>query len=507
MGEWHLARLSQQAFERVGDYEALHFEGDWFTTGQMRDRAQRLASGLQELGVAPGDRVVVMLPNSPDVPVAYNAIWRAGAVCTPAMFLLPPDELRRIVADSEATTVITSPDFLSNIQAAAEGSDDLKWIISTGEETDGVIAMSDLETAEGGDIVEREDDDMSSLLYTGGTTGKSKGVMYSHRNQAFCAKGLHDANTTEGRTMSMSALPLSHAFGLMVTVSGFFGTEKNQAVLMSWFEPTQWLNNVQGFKVERAAAVPSMIQMLLSQPVEDYDTSSWEFVGVGAAPLAPEVIEEFERRIPTCKIYEGYGLSESGGGASSSPRDARKVGSIGKPLPGYEVKIVDEDDNEVPTGEVGEICLKSPGVMLGYWKDPELTAKTIRDGWLHTGDVGKVDEEGYMYIVDRMKDLIIRGGFNVYPRDVEDGLLEHEAVAVAGVVGRKDPKYGEEVVAYVQLHPGKEATTEELIEFTKEHLGRYKYPREVNIIPFVPLTPVGKVDRKELRKMLEETPA
>jgi long-chain acyl-CoA synthetase len=503
MGEWHLATASDAVFERLGDYEALYFEGKWYSTGELRQRQLRLAAGLQELGVAPGDRVVVMLPNSPDVPVSYNAIWRAGAVTTPAMFLLPPDELHRIVTDSEATTVITSPDFLSNIKAAAEGAEHLKWIISTGEETDGVIAMSDLETAEPGEVVDRADDDMSSLLYTGGTTGRSKGVMYSHANQAFCAKALHDASTYEGSYVGMSALPLSHAFGLMVTVSGFYGNQRNKAVLMSWFEPTQWLENIQEFGVARAAAVPSMIQMLLSQPVEDYDTSSWEFVGVGAAPLAAEVIEEFERRFPTCKIHEGYGLSESGGGASSNPRDSRRPGSVGKPLPGYEVKIVDEQDNELPIGEKGEVCLKSPGVMKGYWKDPELTEKTVKDGWLHTGDVGKVDEDGYLYIVDRIKDLIIRGGFNVYPRDVEDGLLEHPAVAVAGVVGKKDTQYGEEVVAYVQLHPGKEITAEELIEFTKEHLGRYKYPREVHIVSYVPLTPVGKVDRKEIRKMLE----
>lgn len=503
MGEWHLARLAEQAFERLGDHEALWFEGQWYSTSQMRDWSARIGTGLIELGVAPGDRVIVMLPNSPTVPIAYNAIWRAGAAVTPLMFLLPPDEVGRIISDSEATTAITSPDFLPTIQTAAEGSD-LKFIISTGPETDGVISVDSFESADEGPIVDRDDSDLSSLLYTGGTTGRSKGVMYCHENQARCAKALHEHSYIPGPTRGLTALPLSHAFGLMVTVSGFYTKEPGTAVLMSWFDPVQWLNHVQEFKVNRAAAVPSMVQMLLSQPLEDYDLSSWEFFGVGAAPLAREVIEEFERRVPSCTIHEGYGCTESGGGATANPpdRDRRKVGSVGLPWPGYELRVVDEKDDEVAVGEPGEVCIRSPGNMVGYWKSPELTEQVMRGGWLHTGDVGKLDDDGYLYIVDRIKDLIIRGGFNVYPRDVEDALLEHPSVAVAGVVGRADEKYGEEVVAYVQLHPGKKASPEELIEHCKQKIGRHKYPREVNVVGYVPLTPVGKVDRKALREML-----
>ena len=503
MGDWHLARLAEQAFERLGDHKALWFDGDWFSTGQLRERASRIGRGLVELGIAPGDRVVVMLPNSPIVPGVYNAIWRAGAAVTPLMFLLPPDEVGRIISDSEATAAITSPEFLGVIQAASEGSD-LKFIISTGPETDGVISLDSLETSGEGSIVDRDDSDMSSLLYTGGTTGSSKGVVYCHENQARCAQALHEHSYIPGPTHGLTALPLSHAFGLMVTVSGFYSKEPGTAVLMSWFDPVKWLEHVQEFKVNRAAAVPSMVQMLLSQPLEDYDLSTWEFLGVGAAPLAKEVIEQFEKRVPSCKIYEGYGCTETGGGATANPPDPsrRKVGSVGLPWPGYELKIVDENDNELPVGEPGEVCVRSPGNMVGYWKSEELTAQVNRGGWFHTGDVGKLDEDGYLYIVDRIKDLIIRGGFNVYPRDVEDALLEHPAVAVAGVVGRPDEKYGEEVVAYVQLHPGQDATPEELIEHCTQKIGRHKYPREVHVVGYVPLTPVGKVDRKAIRQML-----
>lgn len=502
MGEWHLARLAEAAFERIGDHEALYFEGTWYRTGELRQRAHRLAGGLIELGLSAGDRVVVMLPNGPTVPVVYNAIWRAGAAVTPAMFLLPPDEIHRIIADSEATTVITSPDFLGSIKAASEGAEGLKWIISTGPETDGIVSLESLESADPAPIVDRDDEDLSSLLYTGGTTGRSKGVMFTHRNQAYCAKALHDANDLPGPTVGLTALPLSHAFGLMVTVAGFFGEEPGKAVLMTWFDPTQWLEHVQGFKVNRAAAVPSMVQILLGQPLEEYDLSSWEFLGVGAAPLAREVIEEFERRVPSCTIYEGYGLTESGGGATTQPLEARRVGSVGKPMPGYEIKIYDENDKEVPVGEPGEVVIRSPGVMKGYWKSPETTEQALRGRWLHTGDIGKVDEEGYLYIVDRIKDLIIRGGFNIYPRDIEDVLLEHPAVEVAGVVGKADERLGEEVVAFVSIRHGNEATPEDLIEHCRQKLGRHKYPRDVRVVGFVPLTPVGKVDRKALRQML-----
>lgn len=502
MGEWHLAKLSEKAFERIGEHENLWFEGRWYSNGELRNRSHRLAQGLAELGLEPADRVVVMLPNGPDVPMVYGALWRAGAAITPAMFLLPPDEVRRIITDSEARAIITSPDFLGVVRAASEGAENLKWIISSGPETDGIISMASLEKAAPGEIVDVADDSLAALMYTGGTTGRSKGVMLSHENLAYCGKSSYEASYIPGLTMGLGALPLSHAFGLIVTVSSVYAQEPGRAILMTWFEPTQWLRHIQDFKVQRAAAVPSMIQILLGQPLEDYDTSSWLFVNVGAAPLARETIEEFERRVPSCKILEGYGCTESGAVISVNRPDNRKIGSVGQPIPGYEVKIVDEEDNQVPVGEPGEVCCRARGVMQGYWKSPDLTAEALKGGWLHTGDIGKLDDDGFLYIVDRIKDLIIRGGFNVFPRDVEDVLLEHPAVEVAGVVGKADPTYGEEVVAFVSLRSGAQATPEELIEHSKEKLGGYKYPREVRVVPMVPLTPVGKVDRKALRAML-----
>ena len=265
------------------------------------------------------------------------------------------------------------------------------------------------------------------------------------------------------------------------------------AALQRWFDPSEFLTLIQEHKLQIATVVPSMIQILLSQPLEEYDLSSLQYLGCGAAPLPREVAEDFLKRVPWVQIREGYGCTESGAVMSANKPQESKIGSVGTPIGGYELRILDDDGNEVPTGQPGEICCSN---------STEATAATIKDGWLYTGDIGYLDEDGYLYVVDRKKDLIIRGGFNVFPRDVEDALLEHPAVAMAGVVGRPDKAKGEEVVAFVSLKPGAETTEAELIAFAKSKLSAYKYPREVHIVPAVPLTPVMKVDRKVLRGML-----
>jgi long-chain acyl-CoA synthetase len=244
-----------------------------------------------------------------------------------------------------------------------------------------------------------------------------------------------------------------------------------------------------------------MLQLLLAQPIEDYDLSELRYIVSGGAPLPPEIAQEVIRRLPQVEIREGYGLTESAALVTSTPPGGSRLGSVGQAAPGYEVRI-DGDD------EIGEICVRSPSVMLGYWQQPDATAETVVDGWLHTGDLGSIDDDGYIYVVDRKKDLIIRGGFNVFPRDVEEAMLEHPAVAAAGVVGRPDQAHGEEVVAFVELRSTETVSPEELVTWAKERIGGYKYPREVQVVPSIPLTPVGKIDRKALRtRVLEETPA
>jgi len=485
--ERNLARLAEDALERHGDYESLWFEGRWHRSGELHDRAARVASGLTGLGVGTGDRVVVFAANAPEVPLVYNAVWRAGAVVTPAIFLLPPAELRHILEDSEARLVVASPEFADTARAVADVP---------------VVSTDDLPEDEEAPIVARREDDLAALMYTGGTTGRAKGVMLSHASLWEVGKAAQDAGHVPGIVRSLVPLPLSHSYGLLVTVVGLHAPEPGVSVLMRWFEPTRFLELVQEHAIQISAVVPSMLQLLLAQPLEEYDLSSLRYLACGAAPLPRDAIADLERRLPQVELREGYGLTETSALVSTNPPGRIRLGSVGLPVPGCELRILDDDDRELPLGEVGEICCRSPFLMEGYWRAPELTEEAMRGGWFHTGDLGRLDEDGYLYVVDRKKDLIIRGGFNVFPRDVEDALLEHPAVAFAGVVGRPDDRHGEEVVAFVALRNGSAVAPEELVAFAKERIGGYKYPREVRVVPDVPLTPVGKIDRKALRELV-----
>jgi long-chain acyl-CoA synthetase len=482
MSDRNLARAAEEALERHGDYESLWFEGTWHRSAALLERARRLAGGLRELGVEPGDRVVVLMANCPEVGIAYNAVWRAGAVATPAIFLLPPAELAHVVADSGARLVLASPELADNVREASVDAE----VVTTDR-------FPELEQADPSPIVSPAEPGLAALMYTGGTTGRAKGVMLSHENLWFAGKSAHDAGSVPGIVRSLTALPLSHAFGLLVTVIGFHVRERNASVLMRWFAPAVWLELAQEHRTQIAAVVPSMLQLLLAEPLEDYDLSELRYVASGAAPLAPEVAQKLLARLPNVEVREGYGLTESSAIVSSSSPGRARLGAVGVPVPGVEVRIDEADEQGV-----GEILVRSAGVMVGYWRAPELTDEALRDGWLHTGDLGYLDDDGYLYVVDRKKDLIIRGGFNVFPRDVEEALLKHPAVVAAGVVGRPDELHGEEVVAFVELGSD-EVGPEDLIAFCKERIGGYKYPREVHVISSLPLTPVGKVDRKALR--------
>ncbi len=501
IGEHNLARVAEQAHERRGDYEALLFEGRWHTSGELFARSQRLAAGLSELGLASGERVVVTMANSPDVGITYQALWRAGAVLTPANFLMPAEDLRHVISDAQASVVITTSEFADKVREATAGLKSVRFLISSGDE-EGFVSLASLEEADPAPIVPRADDDLAALLYTGGTTGRSKGVMLTHANLDFTGAAAQGASYVPGINRGLTSLPLSHAYGMLVTIAGMHSPERGVGVLMRWFDPVGFLELIVEHQIQVSAVVPSMLQILLSQPLEDYDLSSLRYVTSGGAPLAAEVAEQFTRRVPSVSIRQGYGLTETAALISSNPIGQEKPGSVGVPVPGTEIRILDEEGHELPRGEVGEICARSPGVMQGYWNSPETTAEALRDGWLRTGDLGYQDEEGYLFIVDRKKDLIIRGGFNVYPRDVEDALLEHPALEAAGVVGRPSERHGEEVVAFVSLRPGAALAPEELIAWAKQRIGGYKYPREVYIIDAVPLTSVGKTDRKALRLRL-----
>ncbi len=494
-----LSRRAEQALERLGDHPSLLFEGRWQSSYELAARARRAAAGLVALGVRPGDRVVLFAANCPEVGVTYSALWRAGAVATPVLFLLTEDELRHVLADSGAVAIVTTPEFLPKIMTVADGR---PVVVVGGEAGPGVTTFEQLEHGDELSLVDRRPEDLAALLYTGGTTGRSKGVALTHAGLDTAGWAAHAVASRDTPTVGLLPLPLAHVYGLMVSVSGMHAQIPGRSVLMRWYDPASFIALVEEHGVHQAALVPSMIQMLLTQPLEEHDLASLERVSSGGAPLAVEVALELERRLPGLEVREGYGCTETSALIAAQPANERRLGSVGKPVPGVRVRITGPDGSEVPAGQDGEICVSGPVLMTGYWNAPEATAEAVRDGWLHTGDVGRFDDEGWLYVVDRLKDLIIRNGFNVYPRDVEDVLLAHPDVTAAAVVGRPDPKVGEEVVAFVSLTPGSTATPEALIAFSREHISAAKYPREIRIVDSVPLTSVLKTDRKALRSQL-----
>ncbi|HWA65463.1 MAG TPA: AMP-binding protein [Mycobacteriales bacterium] len=497
-----LQQLAEQSWQRLGPDALLIFEGETHTSGELARRTRRLAQGLVTAGLQPGDRVVLCMANCPEVGIAYNAIWRAGGVTTPVLFLLSDDELRHVLADSAAAFVVTTPDFLAKVQAAGAGLDTLRGVILATGEAAGTLSYAELESAEEGTLVERDPAEMAALLYTGGTTGRSKGVMLSHDAMSAAAWAAVTRSHDPELNVALTPLPLSHAYGLLVSTLGLHAPEPSDSILMRWFDPAGWVELAVKHRVTLGAVVPSMLQMLLSLPLEEYDLSSLRRLTSGGAPLLAETRAELARRLPDVEVMEGYGMTETAALISSSPPGAVRAGAVGIPVPGVELRLEKPDGTVAETGEDGEICVRGPVLMTGYWRSPEATAETIRDGWLHTGDVGRLDADGYLYVVDRLKDLIIRGGINVYPRDIEDAMLTHPDVVACGVVGKPDPTYGEEVVAFVQLRPGAAVDAAALVEWARGHINKAKYPREVRIVDAIPLTSVFKTDRKAMRKLL-----
>jgi long-chain acyl-CoA synthetase len=485
--ETNLARLAEATLNRLGDHPSLFFEGEWHRSGTLHERATRVATGLVDLGVRPGERVVVLMANCPEVGIVYTAAWRAGGVVTPVVFLVTAPELEYIVVDSGAVAVITSPELLAKVTEATAAHPVRVVVVGTPD-------FAALEAYPPLSIVDRSGTDLAALMYTGGTTGRSKGVPLSHANLAHAGGASRSVSHIPGLVRGQTGLPLSHAFGLLVTVGALHAPEAGSSVLQRWFEPASFLRLAVEHRTQVAAMVPSMLVMLLSQPLEEYDLSEFRFVFSGGAPLAQAAAIQFQRRVPSAKVLEGYGCTETGGTLTSSPPFAARPGTVGRPVPDVELRVLDLDGQPVEPGQDGEVVVRGPNVMTGYWGGAALA-----DGWFHTGDVGRLDADGFLTIVDRMKDLIIRGGFNVYPRDVEDALAQHPDVSMVAVVGRPDERLGEEVVAFVARNDGATVTGEELMAFAKTRLGATKYPREIRFMDRIPLTSVGKLDRKRLR--------
>jgi long-chain acyl-CoA synthetase len=472
---------------RLGEHE--------LTYGDLDDRSARLAAVLRGKGLRAGDRVGVMLPNVLEFPISYYGVLRAGGVVVPMNVLLKRREIAFYLEDSGAKLLLAWHGFGEEARAGAEdaGAEPIEIEPSSFAE---LLGEHEPDT----ELAETGKGDTAVILYTSGTTGKPKGAELTHFNLHRNARIASETTCEVGRgDISLGALPLFHSFGQTVSMNASMRVGATLTLLPK-FDPGEALEIMQRDGVTHFYGVPTMYGALLHHPGrEDFDTSSLRICITGGASMPVEVLRGFEEAFE-CELLEGYGLSETSPVASSNhPGRPRKPGSIGTPLREVEMKVVDEDDNEVAQGEVGEIVIRGHNVMKGYWQRPEATEEAMRGGWFHTGDMAKVDEDGYFFIVDRKKDLIIRGGYNVYPREVEEVLYEHPKIREAAVLGVPHDQWGEEIGAAVVLHDGEELSPEEVSEYVKERIAAYKYPRLVWFMDELPKGPTGKILKREIQ--------
>lgn len=490
--------------QKVGEHVSYIFEGREITNMQMDRAAKKLGNALKKLGVKKGDRVIMQMQNCPEVLQAFQAIWKIGAITVPINYLVGQEEINYIYKDSGANTIITSPEHLDKVKIAQSKVTSVKNIIMVSDkEHEGTHSFHKLveENSDKLGIVKTADDDVAALIYTSGTTGVPKGVMLTHYGLYFVAKCQQDTTDLPQDLVTIAVLPLCHSFGVGM-MNGAFLRYHGKVVIMRQFNPEQLFSNIQKYKVQSCPAVPTMyIYMLMYPDAAKYDVSSVKTWVSGSAPLSVDTWRQFKEKFGG-EICEGWGLTEAGAVNSTQVHVAlKKPGSIGLPMKGMEIKIFDSNDKELPQGQEGEIVLRGPMVMKGYWKLPKETAEAIRNGWLHTGDIGYIDKDGYFFITDRKKDLIIKGGENISPRLIEEVLYAHPCIAEAACIGMADKIYGEDIKAFVVFKPGLTATPDEITEFCKGKLKQFFVPKEIVILSAMPKTLVGKILKKALRKM------
>jgi long-chain acyl-CoA synthetase len=490
----NLATVLTGTAESHGERTAIKLDDLEVSYERLNEWSARAAALLGEKGVGPGDRVGIMLPNVPQFAVAYYGVLRAGGVVVPMNPLLKGREVSFYLSDPDAKVVIAWHEFADPAQQGAEEAGAEAIIVEPGafEELLGGIGPQFA-------VADRKPSDTAVILYTSGTTGTPKGAELTHSNLLHNGDVITRIASIGADDVLLGALPLFHAFGQTCALNGAMANGATLSMIPR-FDPGKALEIIERDEVTIFEGVPTMFTaMLHNSDRERYDVSSLRLCISGGAAMPVEVMRGFEQ-VFGCKVLEGYGLSETSPVASfNHPDRERKPGTIGQPVEGVEMKVVDDQDNEVEQGEVGEIVIRGKNVMKGYWRKPDATAEAIRDGWFHTGDMGRVDGEGYFSIVDRKKELIIRGGYNIYPREIEEVLYEHPAVKEAAVVGTPDEKMGEEVGAAVVLKQGEELSEDELRDYIKKQVAAYKYPRRIWFVDELPKGPTGKILKREIK--------
>ena len=500
----NLAHLPRQEIAKFGEHVSIIFEGREWTNVEMGQTSARLANALKSLGVGHSDRVIIQMPNCPEVLQSFIAVYSIGGVVVPINFMVGEAETAYIYEDTGATTIISAMEYLPKIEACRGNAPALKNIILIdGDQPAGTLSFHSLIAGQPGEteIAEVTGDELAALIYTSGTTGQPKGVMHTHAGLLANAQMQKETLGFPSGMTAVGVLPLCHSYGVAsMNLSMLLGGGKS--VVLNSFDIDKLFSSIETYKANLIGAVPTMyIFMLLHPDPGKYDLSSMKYWICGSAPLTRETFDRF-KEIFGFEIIEGWGLTEAGANNSVNPVDGKKkIGSIGVPMNGTLMKVVDDAGNELPPGTQGEILISGPMLMKGYWQKPEETKEVLRDGWLHTGDVGYRDDDGYFFITERKKDIIIKGGENIAPREIEEVIYTHPKVSEAAVVGMPDDVYGENIKAFVVLLPGQSATEEEILAHCQSKLKRFKSPKTIVFLDQLPKNLVGKILKKELRKM------
>jgi long-chain acyl-CoA synthetase len=499
----NLAQYLEDTARRHPDKSAVRFEGQEITFDELNIRCNQLANGLKRLGLAPGDHCMVMLPNSLQVITIYYALAKLGAVIVPVNFLFKKHELEHILSDAKPQAFIGAEPYLAEIRSAMKSAHEpaLK-IAGGGQQNSSFLELHSVyHESKNFELYPVQAEDTLTILYTSGTTGVPKGVMLSHDNHASEARILAEMRGELGpEVVVIGVLPLYHIYGItsVINVSIYLGLTIE---LFSMFDPEKVIRVAQAEKESILFAVPTMYNRLIQVASKNPPGHcSLKFCISGGSSLPVEFLTRFESLLNT-KIYEGYGLTEAPVCVENPYGSLTKPGSIGLPIAEFSAKIVDIDGNEVAPGESGELLIKGPGVMKGYLNRPQDTGEALREGWLYTGDIARRDDDGYIYIVDRKKDLVIRGGYNVYPREIEEVIYQIPQILEVAVIGVPHEDLGEELAAVVVLKEGAKLDPDAIRDYVKERVAPYKYPRIIKIVP-EPLmkSGTGKILKKEIRK-------
>lgn len=495
--------------ERTSADPAKHFlfseaDGRSFTYEEFDAAVTRAALMLLSHGIKKGDAVSLLMANSAEYIIAYFACWKLGAIAGPVNSLLKADEMAYIISNSEAKAILLHSNFLPIIESMRNQLPALQAAIVFDDEA---RATGDFANSTNGLAPTKLDrDDDAIIIYTSGTTGKPKGCLLTHGNVIANARQISKWLGFTGQDRLLTIMPLFHMNAVSVTtMSALYAG--GATVISPRFSASRFWQIVSDYQVTSFGSVATMLSMLLSTypegVPEGLTTEQLRFAMCGSAPVPAEILKRFEETF-NCLVIEGYGLSESTCRSTfNPPNESRRAGSCGLPI-GNEMKVVDDNDNEVPDGALGEIVLRGENILKGYYRNPEATEIAFRSGWFHTGDIGYRDTEGFYYIVDRKSDMIIRGGENIYPREIDEVLYQHPAVAGAATIGVPDPLYGEEVAAYIVLKEGIRATEDEVAAFCRERLADYKCPKTVRFVKEIPKGPTGKLLKRELTRLAVE---